>query len=496
MGFHIRLNTSSEQILGRLKTSPEQIFYKRYHCYLLFLVGATDDEAMDWLVKNVVPLDSLTGKELAFGIFMKALKMPLQVSTAPKTPKPKVAATIPVEKLQVGDMWAAERIIKQSIRQHVYTGDEIMAITYATDVVAREFNVIDRLPCMLLLDPIPFGKVQVIQLSNAICNNLINVLRQSIHRYLNEIKERPSAFSYTSDILDAQNNLDAWEKRKDILTTEVSKLEADLARLNGTDQAVTGIAYVIRRINAAKKQIEKGAVRKTKLALFGELLPGENYRSRSHLRSTCENAVTDFLVNRGSVLRSCIITIEALIYNLDKCDNSAESKDRINYIYHHHILSLLGKEEQIDIEIQKEHLHKWIEKLQLKRKEIINEFNRLLPSPEKIEKEMQDELRRINKDSIQTVEMGLKVASQNLNEYKKQYVSEKDRLEKLLDASIRLYQSNDPVLFSTIFAKEARSLKLGGYLSQTKVAGGKFAENVFKPDTIMKIIEFIHKMTG
>ncbi len=496
MGFHIRIDKSSERILRTLKTSPEEIFQRRYHCYLLFLVGASDDEAMDWLIKNVVSLDSLTGAEFAFGIFMKSLKIPLEIDSEPIGHRPKVAASIPAEGLK-GDNFSIERVIKSHIHQHVYNGDEVMAITYATDIVAREFKVIDKLPCMLLLDPIPFGNVHVVQLTNIICNHLVKIIRQSIHRYLNEAQNKPNAFSYTSAILDAQSDLEQWECKNEDFVKRMEKMNDDLARLKGEKPSETGVDHIRERLDLARLHIENGSSRKARLALFGESFKKHNpYNFGLDFDNDSKEAISAFFDKEIIIIKKCGDTIDALTSYLQEDEVTSLWKDRLGLIYVKHVVPLLGLPEGIENDINKSEVKIWIQQLRSRKTELISTFHKLLPDIEIIEKKISEEYQKKNQHLIDAVQIELDKTLVEFLEYKRNYVARKKKLEESLDGSIRLYQENDPITFSSLFVKEMKSLKMNSYLSQTKIAGGKFAENMFKPDTIMKILEFLSKMTG
>jgi len=484
-------------MLRALKTSPEEIFKNRYHCYLLFLVGSSDDEAMDWLVKNVASLDSLTGPEFAFGIFMKSLKIPLEIDSEPSRDRPKIAASIPTEGLKA-DNFFIERIIKNHIHQHVYNGDEVMAITYATDIVAREFKVIDKLPCMLLLDPIPFGNIHVVQLTNLVCNQLIKIIRQSIHRYSNEPQDKPNAFSYTSAILDAQNDLELWERKEESFVKRFEKLNDDLARLKGEKASETRVGHIRERLNLARLHIENGAARKAKLALFGGSFKTHNnqYNFGLDFDINSNESILSFIEKECFVIKKCIDTIDALTGYLEGDEMTILWKNRLRVIYIKYIVPLLGLPEGIENDIDKRKVKIWIGKLENIKIELISTFHKLLPNIEIIDKKIKEKHQRENQQLIDVVQMELDKTQVEFMDYKQNYVTRKKKLEESLEESIRLYQKNDPITFSSLFVKEVKSLKMNSYLSQTKIAGGKFAENMFKPDTILKILEFLNKMTG
>jgi hypothetical protein len=496
MGFHIKINESSERMLSTLKTSPEEIFQSRYHCYLLFLVGASDDEAMNWLVKNVVSLDSLTGAEIAFGIFMKNLRIPLETNSEPVKGKPVIAASIPIEGFKAANT-STERIIKNHLQQHVYNGDEVVAITYATDIVAREFRVLDRLPCMLLLDPIPFGNVQVVQLTNVVCNHLINIIRRSVYKYLYEKHDKPNAFSYTSAILDAQNSLDEWEHKGELLVKRIEKMNDDLARLKGMKSSETGVDHIRGRLELARLHLAKGAARKTRIALLGGSF--RNYHTSNGglpLDNNVRSTILQFLEKECTIIKQCNDTIFALTGYLDEGEITYLGKERLESIYAKYIVSILHLQEGEGRDIDKAKVKRWIEQLENEKVALITRFDHLLPDIDKIEKNIQDEYQRKNYQLIDKLQSDLLKVQVELTDHTENYVAKKKQLEALLDESIRLYQKNDPVTFSSTFVKEVRSLKMDGYLSQTKFAGGKFAESIFKPDTILKILDFISKMTG
>jgi hypothetical protein len=494
MGFHIRINKTSDKLLTTLKTSPEEIFKDRYHCYLLFLVGASDDEAMDWLIKNVVSLDSLTGAEIAFGIFMKNLKIPLFTDSDLNNRPPKIVASIPAKELTEGNSY--EDIIKRYIHEHVYDHDEVIAITYATDIVAKEFKVIDRLPCMLLLDPIPFGTIHVVQLTNVICKHLIKIIRQSIHKYFVETQGKPIAFSYTNAILDAQYNLEQFEHKKEIHIKQIEKINNELARLKGEKSSETGVDQIKKTLDSVKHHIDNGAARKTRIALFGGSFKNRHTSTSGlEIDDSTKEMILSFLENECAIIRENNDTMDALTGYLEMNDSTSLWRDRVGLIYSKHVAPLLGLPNGSEIDIDKIKIRSWIEQLKIRKEVLVSRIYKLLPDIETIENKIKEEYQRKNKQQIDVVQLELYNAQLEFENYKKNYIATKKKLEDLLDESIRLYQKNNPITFSSIFVKEVKSLKMDAFLSQTKIAGGKLTENIFKPDTILKILDLINKMT-
>jgi len=182
VGFHVRLKSDDERLLRFLKLSPSDVFGRPYAAYLFFLIGGADTAALEWLRKHLVPLDSLTGDFVAFALF--ADKVPVRLD-------------VPFERVRrrheafLGDVpfTEVERIdayVKAGKLGRVADGDHLNAVTYATDRVAREFGVLDRLPCLVVLDAFPAENIDVIELRDREMESLLPLLRVAIHRLYEE----------------------------------------------------------------------------------------------------------------------------------------------------------------------------------------------------------------------------------------------------------------------------------------------------------------------
>jgi hypothetical protein len=176
MGFHVTLREDDRTLLRVLQENPSDIFGRPYAGYLLFLVGGADTVALDWLRKHLAPLDSLTGEWVAFALFAEKVPIRLEVphDTHPRAEK------------FLGDVAAADvQRIDSYVRSGklglVADGDHLNAMTYATDRVARSFNVLDRLPCLVVLDAFPRADAQVIELRDSEMQHLLPLLRAAVH---------------------------------------------------------------------------------------------------------------------------------------------------------------------------------------------------------------------------------------------------------------------------------------------------------------------------
>jgi hypothetical protein len=76
-----------------------------------------------------------------------------------------------------------KRLVKDGTFGMVVNGDELTAITYGTDRVARELGILDKLPCMVVIDAVPSEELCVIHLDEQLTGSLMQLLRKSIAQF-------------------------------------------------------------------------------------------------------------------------------------------------------------------------------------------------------------------------------------------------------------------------------------------------------------------------
>jgi len=168
MGFRVEIGDDKSRLLRNLRLTPSEVFEKPYGGYVLFLVGGADREALEWLADNVVTLDSLTGEHIAFAIFARSLRMRLHVEYGFARPTLRIRKkSFEVPLAEIKTAGSVTRLVQSHKLGWVLDGDEINAITYAVDEIARSFGVMDELPCALLLDAIPNREFQIFHLPSA-----------------------------------------------------------------------------------------------------------------------------------------------------------------------------------------------------------------------------------------------------------------------------------------------------------------------------------------
>ncbi len=196
MGFYVNIDSDKARILRNLRLSPTEVFGKPYGGYLLFLVGSADEDTLTWFSKNATILDSLTGEHIAFGIFARSLKLKLRVPDDSERKTSERARVIDVPLHEIRNARSITDLVKSGRCGWVMDGDEINAITYGTDEVARAFGVMGELPCMLVMDAVPKKNFEVFHLDSKTTPALIGMLRRSIQNLI----EKPNYDTYMTTI--------------------------------------------------------------------------------------------------------------------------------------------------------------------------------------------------------------------------------------------------------------------------------------------------------
>lgn len=185
MGFRVEIGDDKSRLLRNLRLTPSEVFEKPYGGYLLFLVGGADREALEWLADNVVTLDSLTDEHIAFAIFARSLRMRLHVNSSlapPELRRRNRSFEVPLDEIKTAG--SVSQLVKSHRLGWVLDGDEINAITYAVDEIARSFSVMDELPCVLLLDAVPKREFEIFHLTSSNLDSLVALLRRATQNLL------------------------------------------------------------------------------------------------------------------------------------------------------------------------------------------------------------------------------------------------------------------------------------------------------------------------
>ncbi len=197
MGFRIEydVDTNVEEFLRILRAAPYKVFSRPYAGYLLFLAGGADKEAVEWLQENALILDSLTGDEIAFAVF--AERVPIKAKRwgigafNKMIDIDRTSNEVSVGEIQDSLENRKEQYKKRDKGIHVepirdlswrIDEEEIVAMTYAVDRLAKDLQVTAHLPCMVVLDAIPGKSVETISLKGNQASAIVPLLREVLQK--------------------------------------------------------------------------------------------------------------------------------------------------------------------------------------------------------------------------------------------------------------------------------------------------------------------------
>jgi len=185
MGFHVTLKEDDSRLIQKLRSDPSEVFGRPYAGYLLFLIGGTDDKAVEWLKRHLVSLDSLTGDHIAFAVFASKVPVQLEVQNPEDQPYNPRNVSQFLGDIPLSEVRRIDSYIQAGKHGFVFEGDSLNAITYGTDAVARSFGVMKHLPCLLAFDAFTQTDVVVIEMDDKQLPNLFPMLRIAMGK-LNE----------------------------------------------------------------------------------------------------------------------------------------------------------------------------------------------------------------------------------------------------------------------------------------------------------------------
>jgi hypothetical protein len=257
VGFHVRLDDDSKKIVDLVSTDPSKVLGKLYAAYMLFLVAEPDQAELKWLLDNAKALDSLTGDDIAYAVFAERFKVRLETGEhRPRPPKNVGEASV----ADITSPFGVTRLVKNGAFGMVVDGDEVTAITYGTDRVARELGIIDKLPCMVVIDAVPSEELCVIQLDEQITGSLMQLLRKSIAQFsADEGSKKVKALA--RDIIRLQDRISAEDatgakihKSIEEKTSKIEKLEKAMAR--GGAQANLRVQQTLQKSTSDRQVLQ------------------------------------------------------------------------------------------------------------------------------------------------------------------------------------------------------------------------------------------------
>jgi len=182
---------SVDPILRLLRERPALTFDRPYAGYLLFLFGQSDEAIATWFSRNLVALDSLTGSTIAGVVFADRVR--IRVAVEQGRHHPLNTEEVPIDEIQSGYQadYRYERLVSDDGKSSFSGEAEVTAVTYAADEVARVMNLTSDLPCIVILDAIPSGEIEVLRLgANDPTTTIIAILRDLVSEFRSKDRYR------------------------------------------------------------------------------------------------------------------------------------------------------------------------------------------------------------------------------------------------------------------------------------------------------------------
>lgn len=369
MGFQIEIKGQDlKRIRDYFEQDPADLFRKPYGGYLLFLAGIGDEKVFSWLSKNIIALDSLTSNNVAFAVFTYNFEIEVQ---------------------QGNYIYWVKKLVQSGKSILGFTSDESIAITYGTDEVARSFDVLGDLPCMLVFDSIPKQTFKVFHLNQGNLQALLLILRRSIQSFMN-LPNYNSYMRMIGSITELKRRIRQYESQ--ISHQKFKENELSLVRI----KYIQSVNQLRNEITSVLKNCENSEINGVRSAF-----------SNSIIESIIETKNINEVIEASNINRDILFqyyrTIQTLRTYAIKQKWPLEEPWRSKYInsYRKYIRALLSDiPENPDID-SPEQCEQIIEVLEAHQLEIIMKILNLLPNDSIIEATVQrlvdDKKTQINK---------------------------------------------------------------------------------------------------
>jgi hypothetical protein len=454
MGFRVDVADRSDRaLLKLLRSRPSEVFGKPYLGYLLFLTGGADRNILEWVAANAVNLDSLTGDDLAFAVFARRFTFKLRVPNYPMSHEKRQRNLREISLEDARDPYTLTHLCKSGQLGWVLDGDEVTAITYAVDELARGLGVTEDLPCLIVLDALPNLHFDILHLDNHSTERLIPLLRRASARL-----REPSTYEryrhlvarITSLEQEAENQRQHLEQLN--LSLQQLQLSVDNAHVDPIENLRKDLLSAsIRRFRSAVQTLPSATLEQ--IAIVGELATFKHglllrYARTLHALADVERQLAEadeVLSNRYAMI--CDEHVRPLLGEHFPIGGASIDSIRV-------VMGLLAHHQQSEVDLILTHL----------------------PSKHDITKYASAEPARL----VQA-ELG-KIAE------KRQRISRIDE-EILLNLKV-LADLKHPTL-SSIFASLAKEDRLKTVRRSLRDQASSFLGGLFKPDNLMKYLQAI-----
>lgn len=354
----------------------------------------------------------------------------------------------------------------------IVDGDELTAITYAVDDIARQLGVIEELPCIVILDAIPRMTVEVFHLSDEIFQVLIPLLRQTLGRFQN-MKGYDEIDNALKTFINLQTQIDNVDKQKCNFKQQIRIIQQKVPR-ERTVNSDLFLDLIVEKRKEVEEELRSGSIKRFRRKI--RQIPSMEKEFTLKLISFADFHKEElFFLNK---------TISALCFYADDIPwpLDVETLKSYKHIYNHAraFLEDLPSEPNHNTPEECSYI---INELKQRKEAIIDMIIGKIPQPkilvqqaikkaqERLIKKQSDHEKRVDvlSDKIKDIEANIEELNDQLNE------------------AINTYASLELPSFSKIFKKTAKEYKISLYSKHAQNAVATFSGNLFKPETLMKL---------
>ena len=492
--FSVQIDNGAHRLLRRLKANPAGVFPRPYKGYLLFLAGSADQPVLDWLARNMIALDSLTGEDIAFGVFARSYRFKLKTNQGSSRHVPQHVGEVEASEI-VDGRWAVERLVKSGRCGWISNGDELSAVTYASDEIARGFDVLDSLPCAIAMDCLPGESHRVIELSEEVREAFIPLLRSALAEFSSApgFRDLEGAIQ---PILLTHTKLEQLDQEKVSVLETLRTLRERADRLQGRSDPSIDLLELTRWFNSAREALFRGSVADFRHALTGSRrrVPARRGVPARGLEfhSDALIAVIEDANEKFKILHELRKTIESLEFYRDSLTwpLTTEWSARFLTIIENYVAKLVGHE-VTSIPNSRQACGRMIQELVQAQRLTIDGITSKLPSPEEIWETRSRSLERRNQLLLEGVRSAIDREEEGLHRLELTLPQRRKVLESELERLARKYSAAKLPSFSVHLQGALNELKLNSYGREARSAASVFTGTPFKPDMLLKVWQAI-----
>jgi hypothetical protein len=332
-------------------------------------------------------------------------------------------------------------------------GDEVTAITYAVDEMARGLGVVADLPCLVILDALPNQQFDILRLDSYSTERLIPLLRRASAKL-----REPSTYGRYRQLVRRIADL---EQEAEAQRQDLQLLNVTLQRLQVPDEhSPSGVLNLLRNhlLSASTRQF-RGAVKNLPVASIEQL-----------------SAVRELATSKHELL----VAYARSLYVLRKLereyvDSNESVSKRYDSICEQYIRPLLGADFPNNGN-SISGIGEVLDELSRRQNTEVNLIMTHLPSGSEIEMHVSAERARRLQSQFQHM-------SEKRNEVA--------RLEGEILLNLRVLADLKHPSLSSVFSAIAQEARLKTLRRSVQTQASNFLGSVFKPETLMKFLQVL-----